>query len=169
MKKLTRLFIIISILTYISCSKDDENSAPEVAVKIGALAPDFTMADAGGIFYSLNDFKGEYVVVDFWAAWCGICRNENPKMQTLYEKYADEDIQFIGACIDANTEGWKQAVEDDGLTYLQLHDEAAFESDTAKTYGINSVPFMMLLDKSGKILTVSSRVSDIESRLAQEF
>jgi peroxiredoxin len=167
MKKITILLFILSAVWLGSCKKDD--STTEVAVKIGALAPEFNLSDANGTFYKLSDYKGKYVVVDFWAAWCSVCRTENPKMQALYTRYQNKNIQFIGACLDANVDKWKQVVEADGLTYLQLHDSEAFDSEVAKTYGIQMVPFMMLLDESGKILTVSSRVADIENRLTSEL
>lgn len=169
MKKPGLLLLTISIVFLTSCKKDDKADTPEVAVKIGATAPDFNLKDSGGTFHKLSDFRGQYVVLDFWAAWCGICRTENPKMQSLYTKYQNKNVQFIGACLDANTDNWLKAVQNDGLTYLQLHDEEAFESEVAKTYGINMVPFMMLLDEAGKILTFTSRVADIESRLVSEI
>lgn len=156
------------IFTSQACKKDEESSTPEVAVKIGAIAPDFNIADEDGDFHKLSDQRGKYVVVDFWAAWCGICRTENPKMQALYTKYMDKNVQFIGVCLDENTENWQSVVEADQLSFLQLIDEAAFSSEVAKTYGIQSVPFMMLLDTEGKIITFTSRVSEIESWLNQE-
>jgi peroxiredoxin len=169
MRKITLILSLLSIVWLSSCKKDEEGSTPEVAVKIGALAPDFNLADANGTFFKLSDYRGKYVVVDFWAAWCSICRTENPKMEALYNNYKNKNVQFIGACLDANVDNWKNVVAEDGLTYLQLHDAEAFDSDVAKTYGLQMVPFMMLLDESGKILTFTSRVVDIESRLASEF
>lgn len=169
MKQIGLLLLSIIIITIGSCKKDEDSETPEVAVKIGATAPDFNLEDTDGSFHQLSDYRGQYVVVDFWAAWCGICRNENPKMQALYKDYENKNVQFIGACIDENTEAWRQAIQDDGLTYLQVHDAAAFDSEVAKTYGINMVPFMMLLDENGVILTFTSRVADIESRLASEL
>jgi len=168
MKKLSLLFVLF-IGLLISCNKDEEGDSLEVAVKIGAQAPEFEMVDESGTSFHLSDFRGKYVVVDFWAAWCGICRTENPKMQALSIAYKDKNVQFIGACIDANTNNWKEAIIEDGLTYLQLHDELAFNSEVVKTYGIGSVPFMMLVDENGKILTFTSRVADIEERLNKEF
>ncbi len=170
MKKLNILILVIALVFVSqSCKKDDDSETPEVAVKIGAIAPDFNVPDEAGTFYKLSDQRGKYVVVDFWAAWCGICRTENPKMQTLYLEYMNKNVQFIGVCLDENKENWKSAVSNDGLTYLQLIDEQAFSSEVATTYGIKSVPFMILLDTEGKILIATSRVAEIESWLSQEL
>lgn len=170
MKQFKILLIAFAlVISTQACKKDEESETPEVAVKIGAIAPDFNIADGHGTFYKLSDQRGKYVVVDFWAAWCGICRTENPKMQALYTKYMDKNVQFMGVCLDENKENWQSAIDADQLTYLQLIDEDAFSSTVAKTYGIQSVPFMMLLDTEGKIITFTSRVSEIESWLKQEI
>ncbi|NPD45910.1 MULTISPECIES: peroxiredoxin [unclassified Lentimicrobium] len=170
MKKINIMIMAFALIfSSQACKKDEDSDTPEVAVKIGAIAPDFSVADETGTFYKLSDQRGKYVVVDFWAAWCSICRTENPKMQALYTKYMDKNVQFMGVCLDENTENWQSAIEADQLTYLQLIDEDAFSSKVATTYGITSVPFMMLLDTEGKIITFTSRVSEIESWLNQEI
>lgn len=155
------------IFTTQACKKDDSGEVPEVAVKIGSTAPNFEIADEDGTLHKLTDYRGQYVVVDFWAAWCGICRTENPKMESLYNTYKNKNVEVIGVCLDANTDAWKTAVMDDQLTYIQLIESDAFSSKVAGTYGITSVPFMMLLDSEGVILSLSSRVSDIEAKLQQ--
>jgi len=160
------MIALVITFTFQSCKKDD-NQNIEVAVKIGAQAPNFKIGDIDGTIHELKDYRGQYVVVDFWAAWCGICRNENPKMESLNNSYKDKNVSFIGVCLDANTENWKTAVMEDQLTYIQLIDNEAFDSKVASTYGITSVPFMMVLDSEGVILTITNRVSDIESKLRQ--
>jgi len=150
-----------------ACKKDEEGDSPEVAVKLGSTAPNFEIADEAGNLHKLSDYRGQYVVVDFWAAWCGICRTENPKMESLYNIYKDKNVEIIGVCLDENTDNWKKVVMEDQLTYIQLIENEAFSSKVAGTYGITSVPFMMLLDSEGVILSLTSRVSDIEAKLQQ--
>lgn len=168
MKRIQLIIIAIAVvLGTQACKKDENNDVPEVAVKIGSTAPNFEIADENGTLHKLYDYRGEYVVVDFWAAWCGICRTENPKMQNLYTNYQNKNVEVIGVCLDANTDNWKNVVSEDQLTYIQLIDNEAFSSKVASTYGITSVPFMMLLDPDGIILTITSKVSDIEAKLQQ--
>lgn len=168
MKKIQLIIIAIGvILSTQACKKDENNDAPEVAVKIGSTAPHFEIADENGMLHKLSDYRGQYVVVDFWAAWCGICRTENPKMQNLYINYTNKNVEVLGVCLDANTENWKNVIAEDQLTYIQLIDNEAFNSKVASTYGITSVPFLMLLDPDGVILSLSSKVSDIEAKLQE--
>ena len=138
--------LFISITS--SCNKTDDTNSEnlETAVKIGALAPEFELTDPQGNFHKLSDYRGTYIVVDFWAAWCGICRRENPKMQALHLKYQNKNLVIIGLSLDKTKEAWLQAIEDDQLTYIQLGDQEAFQSKVAKTYGVTGIPFMMLLN-----------------------
>lgn len=170
MKKIQYIFLaIIIISTIISCKKDDENETPEVGVKIGAIAPDFEIADVEGNLHKLSDYRGGYVVVDFWAAWCSICRAENPKMQNLYTKYKDNGLVVLGVSLGPSRTNWLQAIQDDGLGYIQLGDTDAFNSEVAQTYGLGGVPLMLLLNPEGEILIVSSKVSDIEAGLVSVY
>lgn len=159
--------LISVVLITVACQKDKDEAGPEVAVKVGSLAPDFEIEDENGDPIKLSDYRGQYVVVDFWAAWCGICRNENPKMENLYNNYKNKNVEVIGVCLDENTENWRNVVAQDQLTFIQLIENQAFDSKVATTYGITSVPFMMLLDSEGVILSLTNRVSDIEAKLQQ--
>ena len=161
------MLLSVVMITLACNKKDEEGSSPEVAVKVGSLAPDFEIEDENGVSIKLSDYRGQYVVVDFWAAWCGICRNENPKMENLYNNYKNKNVEVIGVCLDENTENWRNVVAQDQLTFIQLIDNQAFDSKVATTYGITSVPFMMLLDSEGVILSLTNRVSDIEAKLQQ--
>jgi len=166
------LILTLSIGILNSCKKDDEvekTETPEVAVKIGALAPEFNLADTKGDFHKLSDYRGDYVVIDFWAAWCGICRKENPNMQALHEKYKDRGLKIIGISLDETKGAWEQAISDDQLTYLHFGDQDAFKSEVATTYGITGIPLMLLLNPEGKILTITNKVDNIEAQVEKVY
>jgi thiol-disulfide isomerase/thioredoxin len=122
------------------------------------------LADKDGNYRELYEFRGKFVAVDFWASRCGVCRRENPKLEALSHKYSSQ-IQVIGVNLDQKKELWQAAVNSDQLTYLQVHDTLAFNSEIAKSYGITMIPFMMLLDANRVILMFTSSTTDIESRL----
>lgn len=164
------LLIALVIGIFASCKKDSDDSGNlETAMKVGALAPGFELADTQGNLHKLSDYRGSYVVVDFWAAWCSYCRTENPIMQDLHEEFESKGLVIIGVSLDKTKEAWLKAIDEDQLSYIQLGDQEAFDSDVAATYGITSIPFMMLLNPEGKILTFSSRVNVIEARVEQEL
>lgn len=163
--KLTTTIFLVFLLILTGCNKDDSDKNKTAAV-IGSTAPNFKLADKDGNYRELYEFRGKYVVVDFWASWCSICRRENPKMQSLSSKY-NSQVQVIGVNLDQKVENWQNAVITDQLTYLQLHDTLAFDSEIAQSYQISMIPFIMLLNPQGVILMFSSRTDEIEAKIGQ--
>ncbi|MGZ3867173.1 MAG: redoxin domain-containing protein [Bacteroidia bacterium] len=134
---------------------------------IGYNAIDFTLQDVNGKSVSLNSYKGKYVLVDFWASWCGPCRRENPAVVEAYNKFKDKGFDILGVSLDDNKDKWIAAIAKDNLTWTHVSDLKGWQSSVAKTYGVSSIPFNLLLDKEGKILAKGLRGAELEAKLAE--
>jgi peroxiredoxin len=147
----------------------------EVAEKIakvkktqeGAVAMDFTQADVNGKPVKLSDFRGKYVLLDFWASWCAPCRRENPNLVKAYNEYKDKGFTILGVSLDKpeDKEKWLKAIEKDGLTWTQVSDLKAWENEAAKLYEVNAIPMNFLIDPQGKIVAKYLRGAALEETL----
>jgi thiol-disulfide isomerase/thioredoxin len=138
---------------------------------IGVIAPDFTQADVNGVPVKLSSFRGKYVLIDFWASWCGPCRQENPNVVKTYAKYKNKNFTIIGVSLD-KAEGksaWLDAIKSDGLTWTQVSDLKFWQNDVARLYSIGSIPSNILVDPTGKILAKDLRGDDLDNKLAEIF
>jgi len=124
---------------------------------IGSVAPEINLPDPTGKFVKLSDFRGKYVLVDFWAKWCGPCRRENPNLVKAYNKFKGENFEVIGVSLDRNKEDWMQAIAEDGLSWVHVSDLKYFNSVAARDYNINAIPFSLLIDPNGIIVAKSLR------------
>jgi thiol-disulfide isomerase/thioredoxin len=136
---------------------------------IGYPALDFAQADKDGVPITLSSYKGKYVLVDFWASWCGPCRRENPNVVNAYKKYKAKGFDILGVSLDENKEKWLQAVAKDGLDWQQVCDLKGWGNEAGKLYGVTSIPFNLLLDKEGKIIAKGLRGADLDAKLAEIF
>jgi peroxiredoxin len=133
---------------------------------IGQPAPDIVLPDINGQIKKLSSFRGQYVLVDFWAKWCGPCRQENPNVVRVYNKYKDKGFTVFGVSLDRRKEDWLQAIEQDGLTWTHVSDLKYWQSEAAKLYNISSIPFSVLVDPNGIIIDKNLRAAALERRLA---
>lgn len=133
----------------------------------GAEAPDFTQLDVNGKPVKLSDFRGKYVLLDFWASWCGPCRRENPNVVKAYQAYKDKGFTVLGVSLDKNgdREKWLAAIEKDGLPWTQVSDLKAWENEAAKLYEVNAIPMNFLIDPNGKIIAKYLRGAALEETL----
>lgn len=134
---------------------------------IGQIAPDFTQADSAGVDVSLSDFRGKYVLLDFWAAWCGPCLAENPNVVKNFQKYKDKNFTVLGVSLDDNRDKWLAAVENGGLHWTQLSDLKGWKNEASTAYGIRAIPANFLLGPDGKILAQNLRGPALGEKLAE--
>ena len=137
------------------------------SVAIGQFAPDFTLNDSTGNPISLSSLKGKILLVDFWAAWCGPCRAENPNVVRAWQKYKDKGFDVLGVSFDTNREKWLKAVKDDKLTWTQVSDLKGWGNAAGKLYGINLIPANVLLDKDQKIIASGLRGEQLFKKLEE--
>jgi peroxiredoxin len=141
------------------------------ATSIGAIAPDFTQNDANGTPVKLSSFRGKYVLLDFWASWCGPCRQENPNVVKAYNKYKTKKFTIVGVSLDRpdGKADWMAAVKNDGLTWTQLSDLKFWNNEAAALYFVSSIPQNYLIGPDGKIVAKNLRGEDLENKLAEIF
>ena len=140
-------------------------------IGIGKTAPDFTQNDPDGNPVSLSDFQGKYVLIDFWASWCGPCRQENPNLVKAYAAYKDKGFEILGVSLDNKDgrEAWLKAIEKDGLTWTQVSDLNSWNNEVARMYGVRAVPQSYLINPEGVIVAENLRGDLLEEKLAEIF
>ncbi|NSL86962.1 TlpA family protein disulfide reductase [Chitinophaga sp. Mgbs1] len=136
---------------------------------IGATAMNFTQQNVKGDPVKLTDYRGKYVLLDFWASWCGPCRAENPNVLENYEKYHSKGLEILGVSLDDKKDAWVKAIKDDGLTWEHVSDLKGWRNVVAKEYNIRAVPSNFLLDKDGKIIAKDLRGEELSRKLEEIF
>ncbi|MCA0131764.1 redoxin domain-containing protein [Winogradskyella alexanderae] len=137
-------------------------------LEVGKIAPNFEAPTPEGNIVSLKDLRGKVTVIDFWAAWCGPCRRENPNVVKLYEQYHKDGLEIIGVSLDGNTrqndpkKAWLDAIEKDGLKWTQVSHLKYFNDPVARLYNINAIPATYVLDNEGKIIAKNLRGRRLE-------
>ncbi|RHO71874.1 AhpC/TSA family protein [Parabacteroides sp. AF48-14] len=136
-------------------------------VQIGKTAPEFSLPDTAGVSVSLSDFRGKYVLLDFWASWCPPCRRENPNVVKAFNEYKDKNFTIIGISLDKDKSKWLKAIADDNLTWTHLSDLKYWDSEIPALYGVRGIPANVLLDPDGVIVAKNITGEDLHQKLKE--
>ncbi|OQX80119.1 MAG: hypothetical protein B6D64_03780 [Bacteroidetes bacterium 4484_276] len=139
------------------------------SVREGKLAPVFIQNDTLGNPVSLEDFRGKYLLIDFWASWCGPCRAENPNVVEAYQKFNDKGFDILGVSLDRNKAKWIAAIADDNLTWTHVSDLKYWDNEASKLYGVSSIPANFLLGPDGVIIAKDLRGEALQDKLEGVF
>ena len=134
---------------------------------VGKTAPELSLPDLNGKNLSISSFRGKYLLVDFWASWCGPCRSENPNLVRVFNQYKNKNFTILGVSIDRGRDEWIQAVQDDQLTWSHISDLRFWDSKAVETYKFDAIPYNVLVNPQGIVIAENLRGAQLEAKLQE--
>jgi peroxiredoxin len=134
---------------------------------VGKTVPELVMPDVNGKDISISSFRGKYVLIDFWASWCGPCRMENPNVVKAYNEFKAKNFTILGVSLDKDKDAWKKAISQDHLSWTHMSDLKYWNSQAVETFGFQGIPFNVLVDPSGKVIAQELRGEELDAKLKQ--
>ena len=131
-------------------------------IKIGTAVPEISLPKAKDSMINLSSFKGKVVLIDFWASWCGPCRQSNPSVVRLYNKYKDRGFEVFGVSIDSKKNDWVKAIRQDKIKYTQVIDNGGWRGGVVELYRIDQIPTSFLLDKNGNVVAIDAEGKQLD-------
>ena len=161
---------IAGALDYVKKQTTNKIQTPQqsnTTLAIGDMAPEITMNDVNDNSFSLNQMRGKYVLVDFWASWCAPCRDENPNVVAAYSQFKNKNFTVLGVSLDKNKEAWLNAIKEDELNWQHISDLKYWNSAAVGLYGFDGIPYNVLINPNGKIIAIGLRGNDLINKLAE--
>jgi len=169
---MNKLILIFPVLAFIFFLENTvfESTAPKGSIpRVGELAPEFSIPQPDGKTLTLSDYKGKYVLLDFWASWCGPCLRDAPHMRKIQETYGEKNFTLLGVSLDTKKGKWKSAIARYELDWPHGSDLGGWDSQVAKTYGVTSIPHTVLISPEGEILAIGLRGEQLDKKLKREL
>ena len=147
--------------------KNEQQKVQNKPIEVGQPAPEINLPDTEGKPFSLSSLRGKYVLIDFWASWCGPCREENPNVVAAFKKYQSKNFTVLGVSLDKSKEDWLQAIQEDRLTWQHVSDLKFWETPMVSLYGFSGIPYNVLIDPQGKVIADNLRGIVLDKKLQE--
>lgn len=186
MKKWVKILLVLLAFGVMNCSAQGREEYKRIEekradlkenrgkIKNGTLAPDFALPGLDGTLVELNEYKGKYVLLDFWASWCVTCKKHNKRLIPVYERLKGKGFEILGVSLDRKEEAWKRAITKRGYPWPQVSDFKGIDSEVSQAYGIQYVPNFILVDPEGVIVkkyhenSIEGIESDMQKLLSEK-
>lgn len=161
-----KTLLLIMSLAIVSLTSCNGVNTPTYEASV-SQAPDFELPTPEGKLVKLSDFRGKYVLIDFWASWCPPCREENPNVVKVYQQFKNKNFTVFGVSLDDSKLRWTQAIEADKLTWTQVSDLKRWDGEVVALYKVDAIPTSFLIDPDGRIIAKNLRGNELEEFLSK--